>query len=207
MAIKTVTCFVCGEEVSKRNSLFIEGKGRGCKTHPEVVEESNILLQLEKEQRQKNIEKVQNKKDIPIRPRGDFDFKLRCWACEKEGVQSQEHSLKVLAAMGKEKEVNTSYNIFDMSFLKKYLSEVELTPLYVLNNDLPEVKRVTLKRQFVQPMLLSNFKVLCGKCILNNNLQHLVAPSVEQLRNFMNSGVTDLVMENVRQNADKILEK
>lgn len=36
MPIKTVTCCICGKEITKRKSLKI-GEGRACRSHPEVA--------------------------------------------------------------------------------------------------------------------------------------------------------------------------
>ena len=43
MGFQTYTCAICGASVTKRTSLFVEGKGRICRTHDELKQVQNDI--------------------------------------------------------------------------------------------------------------------------------------------------------------------
>jgi hypothetical protein len=100
--MNTFTCLICGEQVSKRQSLSYGGKlsdpvGRACRKHTEVQESTKARLAAEDKKRQEEHEQLQRmmKKHRPeyVIPNGPT-----CWHCHTEGIRTQDHWLRMMVA-------------------------------------------------------------------------------------------------------------
>ena len=104
---KTFRCVICGEQVSKRQSVaygetHLTESGvlpRACRKHPEVMVALQTRLAAEETNRQNELNhKMQEK----ARREHRYEYKIptgpSCWHCKTEGIHAQEHFLRMMIA-------------------------------------------------------------------------------------------------------------
>ena len=105
---KMFHCAICGEEVSKRQSVaygttHLTATGvlpRACRKHPEVIREMQERLAAEEAKRHAALEQKMRAKGFR-----HFEHKIptgpSCWHCKQEGVTAQAHWLRMMIAAEK----------------------------------------------------------------------------------------------------------
>lgn len=92
---KTITCAICGNEVSKRQSLSIGDGKRACRTHEQTTVASKEAQAKIKQENEARKEKLRRKFRPP-------EFKHidrivpRCFNCKQEGLRQDEWFLTLL---------------------------------------------------------------------------------------------------------------
>lgn len=121
-------CTVCGASVTKRQSLAYKG-GRACRTHPEVVAESQERVAKEQEQRKEDHRQIERMLHPPVVPRGPS-----CWCCHREGIMARDHFLRMMVA--NEKCMLQGKSFLDQNAMREAYGEIVpvLVPIAVSSN-------------------------------------------------------------------------
>ena len=92
---KTITCAICGNEVSKRQSLNIGGGKRACRTHEQTTvasKEEQAKIRQANESRKEKL----RKKFRPPKLKHIDRIVPRCFNCKREGLRQDEWFLTLL---------------------------------------------------------------------------------------------------------------
>ena len=155
----TVTCKICGETVSKRQSYAYEN-GRACRVHEGVTEAKDARLEQEKkaakahEVAQRNMRRREHGRDTEW-------LDSHCWVCEEEGVNEREFWTRMLVGSEKQQLSGEKANPLDFGATAKAggLDGARILKL------LPMKGRITIKDgdSRILAQLLGKVKI-CGEC-------------------------------------------
>lgn len=179
--MKTVTCAICKEEVSKRQTLAIGNGKRACRKHTEAQQSSAILLQKEKLEKEKKEEEEQKKRGerlaayrIPTEP--------TCGICGNVGMRAEEFYPRLLVEMEKyEMTRGKAPNMFnpdpkELNEMKGSLAGVRC--LFRITIDAIKKKRkkkkIRLTREAWNVAQLIGLTFVCADCIHEHDIEHPV---------------------------------
>lgn len=190
--MKTFTCVICGEEVSKRKSFAFEN-GRACKTHQEAADATQERLDKEQADREAKA-KAQEKRSherLFGRPQQQLGWcKKHCWICEKEGFAPEEVPMRMLIALEKQRQKG-DFNFFDVQAQREAAGFNEKTPLIDFKVETTELyDKLVAKCQKDMVPLLDMLRVarLCAECAnkvgidVKNTLQERAPKKVPNLK-------------------------
>ena len=135
MPVKTYTCAICGEEVTKRQSYSIGDNKRACRKHEEAqakAEELKAEEKKRKDQEQAKIKEVRERRKREEEMRLEAakkpieQWKMRCFLCHKEGMRQDEYFRRVLIEQQKHKIIHGELpNPFDVEAVQKSLEALK----------------------------------------------------------------------------------
>lgn len=193
MAIKTVICAVCGQEVPKSQTVAISPTivngpppDRACKTHPEAIEKAEALNKANKERIQRMTTPKPSREDYlnkKIEERNqlssDIDKGLkRCWCCGNPGIYSNEYysilwHVSVLA--GGVNPLSAEYkNLIKTAFIKLFGEVVR--PLILVRSE--DVMAIKGKAKYRDLREMTQITPICNDCLKIHKHEHLW-PKVE----------------------------
>jgi len=168
------TCKICGEQVSKRQSLSYQD-GRACRVHSEVSESAAQKIATEAQRIQNEQKKVEEKRQYHQHRFDPYKFdrmENQCWICGCEGTHLRDIYLQQMVNMEKIKitaeATGEKINILKMMDRSNQMvdrSKPILVPVEVPDDKIFLVER-RIKSQDLAPLVgLTKGAQLCGKCI------------------------------------------
>jgi len=214
MPPQTFECCVCGETVSKRQSLDmgVDSSGeprRACKVHEEAKAHKTEKDIREERGRKLEKKKEEERQEYFHRSSGSFEdaMKPKCWHCQKPGVKESEFFSRLMINMEKIRMLSKgSKNFFDEQFNaakmthEEYASEVVLQLIDV--RELEEWKLNQLIRDFAQKQAaqFGGFALICVGCAKEFGvLRKPIELSSEQMSNWM--VVAELMRPDIKKQA------
>lgn len=193
MPPKTVTCCICGEEVSKRQSLETSPGKRACRGHKETQRLSTKLQNFQKETEEvKQVKRDKIKRDNRIRDifiKKNFfgDFILKCYCCSKEGIRSDIWAQRALINMHKKKLLGEKQqNAFDV-LTESFKRDIGGVPLIMLSCEHKIINDIRVSRHYVEVKEFGGIILLCDDCLKIKKVpDELYKPSVKQTRAMAN---------------------
>lgn len=183
--MKTFTCVICGEEVSKRQSSAFNN-GRACKTHSETKE----CVILKKTKESKRIAAEQEKTKKKKNRKSSFNFPepgmFLCWGCEKSGISFRQAMMHLLVSSEKiqmvHEAIGTSTNFLDIMNEAQKDAKSKITTCVISIYPVPEekIEKVMLSVDFLfRAMIKQEKKVsFCSVCAEKHDLT-MALPKVD----------------------------
>ena len=176
--MKTVNCAICGQEVSRRKTLAIDGNKRACREHTET--------EIEATTNQKNIEQRHQKgRSKPKREKEHFDCKARCFVCGEEGIKQREYFFSILKNSEKFKLTYGRYpNPFSNEDMLKANSALKgKRCLFIREFDPKAHKKIRFQSSSWQAVQILGAFLICTECGQKHELELFPEVSWEQLKN------------------------
>lgn len=218
--MNTVTCNVCGQQVTKRQSCAVNG-GRACKIHESVAAEHEKLQAAEAKRIKKEQEKAKPKHHSH-RPLIDpVVLTPHCWICRTQGITLREFYLRQLVGMEKI-DIKTNLtgeklNFFEMLDRAFKESGVEKKTILFQFDELSpgDRKRVSLYCNRDTQILIdmAGAVICCQHCMKKVGLVYTppeMNPTHDQLMNcsvnyqvFMKPAMQEIAQQEIEQEAIK----
>jgi hypothetical protein len=167
MPAKTVTCAICGEEVTKRQTYSIGDGKRACKKHEETQEKATELRQAEKDAKADQRQKAEEKKKQRKRKREAHMHPLKphCFLCHKEGMHQADYFYKVLLEQQKYEIVHGEMpNPFDEAQVKASLEAMAGIDVLWFVNWSGKNTKIRIPFQLYQLMQIVPHMLVCDEC-------------------------------------------
>lgn len=179
--MSSVSCFICGQSVSKRKTLAVGEGYRACRNHSDVLEMSQLLQKKEKDKRDRRREqetlerKARQEKKL-------HKFIPRCLICGEEGLRQDSFYLQWLITSTHYEYIplGNAPPIFDLKMMAAPLLELNQQCLYFVRWVGPNTKIslnenttrvIMLCQQVCDPVVF----LACGKCCKEKNLMPVIS--------------------------------
>ncbi len=156
MAGKSVVCAECNNEVSKRSTLFIEGKGRLCRSHTEVHQ-----AETERKEDEKMMECLSN--DSALMSKLLLEAHFASGTSIEDLITAKTVAINQSFAMGAMTEETQFYNLAVVELMKSIVNNPEVVDQLRKTWTTPEESRKVAiqmaKQMGIDPTILINTPV------------------------------------------------
>lgn len=155
-------CSICGQEVTKRQSLSIGDGKRACRSHTETQEKA---LQLADQAKLAKAKKVLAPKKNPERHEGGLPAP-RCWICHRPGIRQDEFFAKYLIGTAKLQLQGHAWNPFspDETVISQFKERFGDKPCLFWVEWKGANTKVRLKMSTYNLVQMTNVMLVCPTC-------------------------------------------
>lgn len=170
MEPKKSICSVCGAEVTKPKSYAMPDGTRACRTHPEA-QKANADREQKRNEEIHFSQGTSRHNEKPFYDQSPLSeaLKLKCWHCEKLGVNEKDMYLRLLINSSKEELFGRTPNLFDLNDPVFQQVRKELNGKVIVKTfpcELPEwkVRQLVKNRAKQDATNMMKMVILCPDC-------------------------------------------